>query len=183
MIWNVRNIFIFSFYTGGTRFIDICYLKWDNIIEGRLSYKMSKTSVRSNVKLLPSALDILEYYEPREPGRFIFPLLPDEIEKQDIKTQKKAVAAKNALCNKYLKKIRKLAEIDAHISMHIARHSFADFWRKSGGSLYSLQKMLRHSNISITEQYLKSFDVESIDEEMDGVFSKLKKDKTLKLVK
>jgi integrase len=186
LIWHVKNYFLFSFYTGGTRFIDLCYLKWKNIIDGRLQYRMSKTSAQSNVKLLPPALRILEYYEPERPDaeRFIFPLLSQHIESRDIDTQKKAISSANALINKYLKKIRERGEIETHISFHIARHSFADFWRKSGGSLYSLSKMLRHSSLSITEQYLKSFDAETVDEEMDGVFSKLKpdEDKTLKLV-
>jgi integrase/recombinase XerD len=186
LIWHVRNYFLFSFYTGGTRFIDLCYLKWENISDGRMIYKMSKTSAPSNVKLLPPAIQILEYYEPSEPDRerFVFPLLPQGIEEAEIDRQKKSISSVNALVNKYLKKIRDRAGVDTHISFHIARHSFADYWRRAGGSLYSLSKMLRHSSLSITEQYLKSFDVETVDEEMSIVMSKLKssKDKTLKLV-
>ena len=174
LIWNVRNYFLFAFYTGGTRFGDVCFLKWKNIRDGRLVYVMSKTSVPTNVKLLPPAVEIIEHYRPAEPDpdRFIFPILDQNIENADILKQKRAVSSANALANKYLEKIRKRAGIDTHISFHIARHSFADFWRRSGGSLYSLSKMLRHSSLTITENYLSSLDTETVDEEMDAMFTK-----------
>lgn len=199
LIWHVRNYFLFSFYTAGTRFIDMCFLKWKHVQDGRLIYKMSKTQIPSNVKLLPPALEILDYYRTDrvDPEKPIFPIIEPEVFKtidpdrknlkeEDVKRQKRAVSAKNALCNKYLKKIKDIAEIETNISFHIARHSFADYWRKSGGSLYSLQKMLRHSTLSITEQYIKSFDVETVDGELENVFNgyiKNDKEKTLKLVK
>jgi integrase/recombinase XerD len=187
LIWHVRNYFMYSFYTGGTRFIDVCYLKWKHIENGRMIYRMSKTSAESNIKLLPPALEILEYYKPEtpDPERFIFPLLPHNIESEEIGVQKKKISSLNALVNKYLGKIQQRAGVETHISFHIARHSFADDWRRSGGSIHTLQGLLRHSSLSITAQYLKSFDVETHDAEMETWYSTKKpdKEKTLKLVR
>ena len=42
-LFHARNYFMFSFYNRGINFIDIAYLKWDNIASNRLEYKRKKT--------------------------------------------------------------------------------------------------------------------------------------------
>lgn len=41
-LWHTRNYFMFSFYSGGIRFGDLCCLKWNDIKGNRLSYQMNK---------------------------------------------------------------------------------------------------------------------------------------------
>ena len=41
-------------------------------------------------------------------------------------------------------------------SPHTFRHTFAALFIKNGGDIYKLSKLLRHSSIGVTEQYLKS---------------------------
>jgi len=41
-------------------------------------------------------------------------------------------------------------------SPHTFRHTFAKMFMQNGGDIYKLSKLLRHSSISVTEQYLKS---------------------------
>jgi hypothetical protein len=36
---------------------------------------------------------------------------------------------------------------------HDLRHTYAAHWVMNGGSIYTLQKILRHSSLSITEKY------------------------------
>ncbi|HLR36858.1 MAG TPA: tyrosine-type recombinase/integrase, partial [Chitinophagaceae bacterium] len=67
--------------------------------------------------------------------------------------------------------IAELAEIEENVTTHIARHSFANFARKKGMSLYSISKALAHSNLKTTEQYLNSFDEEMLDTEMENLFT------------
>ncbi|HEX9503837.1 MAG TPA: tyrosine-type recombinase/integrase [Patescibacteria group bacterium] len=41
-------------------------------------------------------------------------------------------------------------------SPHTFRHTYARMFMQNGGDIYKLSKLLRHSSVSVTEQYLKS---------------------------
>ena len=77
---------------------------------------------------------------------------------------------KNTLLNRYLDKIAKLAGITKKVSMHIARHSFANIARQKNANVYDISKALGHSSLDITEAYLARFDTTSQDETMRHVF-------------
>ena len=57
------------------------------------------------------------------------------------------------------------------ISMHLARHSFADYARTKSGNLYAISKTLGHSSLQITQAYLKSFDQDAVDQLADELWS------------
>ena len=63
-----------------------------------------------------------------------------------------------------------MAEIDANISFHVSRHSFANYANKKGMDLYSISKALAHSDLKTTQQYLDSFDEEKLDKSMNELF-------------
>ena len=177
LLWHVRNYFFFSFYCAGIRFGDLARLTWDQIKnkkgESRLVYAMSKTEKQKSIKLLPQALSILAHYDSQnyqKQAKYIFPIL----EGYDISTAEKelnAISNQNALINKYLKKIADKAEVDCKLSFHVSRHSFADVARQKGMSIYNISKALGHSSIKVTENYLRGFDADSLDAEMDDVFN------------
>ncbi len=49
------------------------------------------------------------------------------------------------------------AEIDdVRCSPHTWRHTFACLFIRNGGDIYTLSKLLRHSSVKVTEEYLKS---------------------------
>ena len=171
-VWHSRNYFLFSFYCAGIRFGDLCCLRWKNVARGRLQYTMNKTGTRKRLKLIPQAKAILRHYGPEtyDPERYIFPLLENDQEYRTDEALKKRIAARNALVNKYLKDLMKAAKVTTNISFHIARHSFADYARQKGMDLYALSKALGHSSLTITENYLKSFDEEQVDEAVGALF-------------
>lgn len=164
LIWHVRNYWLFSFYCGGVRFADVATMRCENVADGRLEYTMRKTGQKKAMKLVPQAAKIVQHY--RSDG-YLFPMLRG----YDVSTRKKlinAIAAQNALVNKYLKKIAKRAEINADLSFHVSRHSFADIVRRSGWDVYKISKALGHSDLAVTEHYLAQFDAEGLDDSMDG---------------
>jgi len=63
---KARDMFLFSFYTAGMRFSDICKLQWTNILGNELVYTMAKSRTRAGAKrtlpLTPKAIAILERY-------------------------------------------------------------------------------------------------------------------------
>jgi len=152
-------------------------LKCSNVVPNgsgqRLEYRMSKTGTGKSIKLLPQTHAILDHYKPQGDGQadgFLFPILAG----YEVATPRKllnAISSQNKLTNKHLKKIAKRAGITISLSFHIARHSFADIARQKGWDVYLISKALGHSSIKVTESYLKGFDAEALDAEMENLFS------------
>ncbi|WP_290380744.1 tyrosine-type recombinase/integrase, partial [uncultured Duncaniella sp.] len=117
---------------------------------------------------------------------YIFPLLSNDAEYAGYVTQAdkdrmrpelrhkmyQDISSKNALINKYLKKIAEKAEIEKPLSMHISRHSFAHIAQESGAESSAIKNILGHSNLATTERYMGSFDTSKTDETLRNVFAK-----------
>lgn len=189
LIWHCKNYFLFSYYCAGIRAADLIQLRWGNITgSGRLHYQMGKNHKDRDLVLVEPAIEILSYYkkEDAKPTDYIFPLLSNEAEYAKFITQAdkdrmkpelrhkmyQDVSSKNALINKYLKKIAEKAVIAKPLSMHISRHSFAHIAQNSGVESFAIKDILGHSNLATTEKYMGSFDNSRTDEALKNVFSK-----------
>jgi len=169
-----KNIFLFAYYCRGMRFRDVITLKWKNFKDGKLEYIMSKTQKLITQRLLPQSIKILDHYRGEEnPQRshFIFPFMDHRKDYSDPEYFEKQILAKNALVNKYLVEIKKKAEIDEHISFHIARHSFAQLANKKDIRLLDIKDMLGHSSVDTTMSYLESLGDDHLDNTVAGLFN------------
>lgn len=153
---------------------------------------MDKTSTQKNIKLFEPALNILSYYMDIEKPTtdYIFPLLDnnaiyakaitweekDKLPAEVKKNLMQQVNSKNSLINKYLKQIAEMAGINKKLSMHIARHSFANIARQKNANVYDISNALGHSDIKVTEAYLSQFDYQSQDKTMAMVFDSNKEE-------
>jgi len=173
LLWHVRNAYLFSFYCAGIRCGDLLSLKHNNIVEGRLIYRMNKTSTPVSHKLFADALRIVAHYQPASPTDFIFPFFDKNTDYSDKWFLKQQISAKNALLNKYLKMLSEKAQIQK-ISFHTARHTFANIGMRKTRNVHAISKALGHSNIRITEAYLASFDTEAVDEAMNTIYQENK---------
>jgi integrase len=73
--------------------------------------------------------------------------------------------------NEALKEIRALAGINKHITIHVARHTFAYLADKSGVSLGDIQRTLNHGSIETTSKYLRSMrESDELDKATEGLF-------------
>lgn len=186
-VWHVRNYFLFSFYMAGIRAGDLIQLRWANITsDGRLEYRMGKTLKDRNLKLHTKALDILCHYqkENNKPTDYIFPILKNSAPyAQAITEDQKAtlspdmvkkladdISSKNALINKNLKIIAKKAGITKNLTFHIARHSFAKIAKEKSVDNLHLKNILGHSDMSITERYMGSFETAETDAVLKSIF-------------
>lgn len=165
MLWHTRNYFLASYYMAGMRFADICLLKGGNFSESRLEYTMSKTGTKISLEANDHLYDILKQYNAsaKEERDFIFPLLKTDSNYSNPDTLSNDISSRNAQVNKMLKVLAKLCGIRKNLTFHIARHSFADISRKKGVDIYDISKLLGHSSIKITEDYLASLDQDSVD--------------------
>ena len=163
LLGDVKRWFLFAFYAGGMRFSDVAELERRHIEEDgeevRVRYRMGKTKDLHAVLLVPEAVEILEYYNWREkePSERVFPIL-DGYEMDTPEKRRAAIGSRNALANKYLKKIAKRAKVEKKVSFHLSRHSTAGYLLEQGYSVRAIQKVLGHANSRITEIYLEGFE-------------------------
>ena len=197
LIWHCKNYFLFSYYCAGIRAADLIQLRWRNVTaSGRLHYQMGKNHKERDLLLVEPAIDILQHYhrEDVKPNDYIFPLLSNDAEyasyimqadKDRMKPELRHkmyqdVSAKNALINKYLKKIAEKAEISKNVSFHISRHSFAKVAKETGLDSGIVKELLAHSNLATTERYMGNFDTQKTDNALINLFESVEKPKDKK---
>lgn len=189
LIWHCKNYFLFSYYCAGIRAADLIQLRWRNVTEnGRLHYQMGKNHKDRDLLLVDQALDILRYYHNDDVKQddYIFPLLDNDAPFAKFVTQAdkdrmkpvlrhqlyQQISAKNALINKYLKKIAEKAEITTNLTMHISRHAFAHIAQEAGAESSAIKNILGHSNLATIERYMGSFDTSKTDNTLRTLFKK-----------
>lgn len=166
---HVRNVWLFSFYLAGIRVADVLKIRWSDIYDGRIRYKMNKNSKYLSLKLPSKIFAILECYvdDKKHESDFIFP----EMKKANFKNAKDIYAktkTANWNFNRHLLRIADKAGISKKLTMHIARHSFGNI---AGDQIpiQMLQKLYRHSSITTTMSYQANFINEETDKALDKV--------------
>ena len=166
-----RYVWLFSFYLAGIRVADVLKIRWSDIYDGRIHYRMNKNSKLLSLKLPEKVKDILAFYEEDKSHKndFIFPEMKkaDQRSAKDIYRKTKTATKK---FNTYLARVAEKAEINKKLTMHIARHSFGNI---SGDkiSIQMLQKLYRHSSITTTISYQSNFMHRDTDEALDNVIN------------
>ncbi|MBD3615853.1 MAG: site-specific integrase [Gracilimonas sp.] len=180
-LWHARNAFLLSFYFCGMRFGDVAELRWENVRDGRLTYQMNKTGTDISIPIKDGARAILERYKDEDNNGYIFPFLSSLSKEQRKQPDaiRKQISTWNAVVNGQdndkrlsgLKEIAKMAGIDEDISMHVARHSFAQYGVNDREiPPYKMMMLLGHKSVKTTMQYLKSLDLKTVDNVMDEIF-------------
>lgn len=182
-LWHSRNTFILAFYFCGIRFGDLAMLTWGNVRNGRMRYTMGKTGQEIDIKIPEGANYYLELYSEDEnkDDEYILPFLKDlsDEERKDSAYIRKRVNMWNVFVNGQekkkkatgLKKIANMVDINEVLSMHVARHSFAQYVvEEKNIPVYRLMVLLGHQNIRTTMEYLKTISVKAADETMDEIF-------------
>ncbi|GAB3949980.1 site-specific integrase [Spirosoma harenae] len=166
-----KNVFLFSFYVGGINFVDLAKLRWRNLstdAEGniRLSYIRQKTRGRFSLKLLPTAIDIIEQYRPETyigPDSYIFPILNSDQHKIETQINNRLHKVLGQV-NKNLKIIGERLRISAPLTTYVARHSFATSLKQSGVAAAIIGQAMGHKTEAVTAIYLDSFSSDIIDD-------------------
>ena len=166
---HTRNVWLFSFNFAGMRVTDVLWIKWSDIYDDILHYRMNKNSKLLSLKIPDKVLKILDYYrdDKRYATDFVFPELKKANldDAKDIYNKRKTATKK---FNDNLKSIAKKAKIDKKVTMHIARHTFGNI---AGDSIHPLmlQKLYRHSDLKTTLNYQANFIHKEADDALDSV--------------
>lgn len=142
----VKDIFLFSCFTG-LAYADVKKLSENNLVIGIdgnkwIKVNRTKTDSRTNIPLLPTALEIIKKYSYRpDASAKLLPILT------------------NQKMNAYLKEIGDICKIKKNLTFHLARHTFATTITLSNGvPIESVSKMLGHKNLKTTQHYAKILD-------------------------
>lgn len=103
---------------------------------------------------------------------FVFPVLSNEqfknigsdFSKLSLE-QYKSIKHHTIVYNRKLKKVQELCGIETNMTSHVSRHSFTNLLLKLDNiNLYDVQQLLGHSDIKITQTYLRNgFNIEKTD--------------------
>lgn len=154
----VRDVFIFAAFTG-LAFIDVQQLAPEHIVEDQngnlwIRKPRQKTKNMCNIPLLDIPMAILHKYATHPTCQKKNVLLP---------------VPSNQKMNSYLKEIADLCMINKTLTTHSGRHSYAtSVCLANGVSIENVAKMLGHSNIKMTQHYVRVLD-SSILRDMNNV--------------
>ena len=73
-LFHYRNYFLASYFLWGISFMDLAFLKWENISNERIHYRRKKTGKLYDIRISKQLAEIFEYYgKDKENRPFIFP--------------------------------------------------------------------------------------------------------------
>lgn len=160
-IFHARNYFLCSYLMNGISFIDMAFLKMENVIDGRIQYKRQKTARPYDIKITNQLSSILEYYlEGKKKSDFIFPI----IRRESLQNQYYDVQWERKRYNKRLKEIAELCDIEEKLTSYVSRHSMATNLILNDVPINALSKMLGHSKLQTTEIYINNLPTHIMDE-------------------
>lgn len=138
----VKTAFLFSCFTGLRR-SDIIKMRWSEVHEQgeltRIIFQQHKTRQLEYLDITPQAAELLG--ERGKPDDYVF---------ADIRS----VIVTNAVVKEWVAR----AGIEKDITFHCARHTFATLMLSLGTDLYTVSKLLGHTNINTTQIYAKVMD-------------------------
>lgn len=156
-LYFARDLFIFSFYTRGMSFVDMAYLKRDNIKNGVLSYRRRKTGQFMHIKWETCMQDIVDRYSIKI-NSFLLPIIKNE-EICDRTQYRNALVYNN---NK-LKEIGAMMSLTTPLTMYVARHSWASIAKSKNIPISVISEGMGHDSETTTQIYLASLDSSIID--------------------
>lgn len=151
-----RDLFMFSFYTRGMSFVDMAFLRKNDLNGGILTYRRHKTGQLISIKWEPE-MDAIVKRHPSD-NDFLLPIIKGKGNEQR--------KYRNALTvnNRRLKRICSMLNLSTSISYYTARHSWATIAQQKNIPLSVISRALGHSSERNTRIYLDSIQSEQVDE-------------------
>lgn len=171
---SVLAYFLLMFLFRGMPFIDLAYLRRQDVKENCITYCRHKTGRKIVVRIAKEAMPLFEEYRSRGAGSgYLFPILDDM-----VKEDKEVYALYRKALRDFNHKLAKLATLllpGTGISSYTARHTWATLAFYAGIPIGIISKALGHSSIKVTETYLKPFENEKVDEANDKLILSIAK--------
>jgi len=157
-----RDLFMFSFLGNGINPSDIARLKYSNIVGDTIMFVREKTKNKTHqaeisIPISAQMRRIIDHHSNKAIGHdaYLFPIL-----KSNMTEERKYMEIKQftKVLNRHIREVAGEVGIKERVSSYTARHSWATISKNSGTSTEFIKEALGHSNILVTEKYLKSFE-------------------------
>lgn len=164
---RARQYFAFCFYARGMSFIDMVYLKKDNVRGGFIRYVRRKTGQQIEVKVTPEMQAIIDRFSQETAGSsYVFPIIRENGKPVYLQYET-ALRSQNYR----LKKLATLAGINKRVSTHWARHSWASIGKQENLPIRVISECLGHTSEKTTLIYLNLLDNSLLDAANETVIS------------
>jgi len=143
-----RNTVVIKILLGtGIRLGEMQALKWSDVTESYITV-FGKSRKHETVPLSKKVYDELMDWKRYQNSYF-------DSEIDCVFVDRSGVQLSYEACKSIFKGLQSaLGFKDVRLSAHTFRHTYAQRYILAGGDVFSLQKILRHSNISMTEKYV-----------------------------
>ena len=152
-----RDMFMFSFYTRGMSFIDMAYLKKQNLSNGILSYRRRKTGQQLFIRWEKCMQEIVDKYDNPQ-STYLLPIIKPL--NGDERTQYQNAMS---IVNRKLKTIGAMVDIQLPLTMYTARHSWASVAKDKNIPISVISEGMGHDSETTTQIYLASLDNAVVD--------------------
>lgn len=147
-----RDMFMFSFFTQGMAFVDMAYLKNSNIKNGTLTYQRQKTGQSISIKWTQPMQQIVDRYA-KSTTNYLLPIIG-----KGRGTDRNKLRGCQFMVNNKLKELSIQLGLQPHITMYVARHSWASIARSINIPIEIISQGMGHNNEKTTQIYLKEID-------------------------
>lgn len=146
---GTRTAYLFMCYCG-LRISDVLRLRWADIDQQgepwTIAIRQQKTQAPLYLPLSDKARELLPQQGEANASDLVFAGLPTE-----------------PAMNRTLKKWAQRAGIEKTITLHTARHTYATTLLTKGADLYTVSKLLGHSEVATTQIYAKIVDSKKVE--------------------
>ena len=163
-----RDMFMMSFYLRGMSFIDMAFLKKSDLRNGSVTYRRHKTGQLLVIAWTDEMQLILDKY-PENGSDYLLPIIR---KRGTVELYAYRNAGYNI--NRSLKKVAERAGIDVHLTLYVARHSWASAAKAKGIPLSVISEGLGHDSEATTQIYLASLDTSLVDNANSLILESLK---------
>ena len=163
-----RDIFIFSYCTRGMAFVDIAYLKKENIQNGVICYARRKTGQLLSVRIEPSIQRIIDRYSSAL-SSYVFPILTSSDTKEAYEEYQVAINNHNRL----LRRLSKMLPAGCKLTSYTSRHSWATAARNHNVPISVISAGMGHTSEQTTQIYLTMLENSVIDDANQGLIRSL----------
>ena len=165
-----RDIFIFSYCARGMAFVDIAFLRKQDIAGGAICYVRRKTGQRLTIRIEPCMGDIIERYAPvTRTSDYVFPLLNAEDPVRGFSQYQTALG----YYNRRLKRLAELLGLEMPLSSYTSRHTWATTARNHNVPLSVISAGMGHASEKTTQIYLASLESSVVDQANRSIIASL----------
>ena len=159
-LYRAQRYFEFCFYARGMSFVDMVYLRKENIRGGFIRYVRKKTGQQMEIKITAKMQEILDSFSTEVQGSpYVFPIIKESSGRPPYLQYETALRLQNSR----LKRLSVMVGIKKQISTHWTRHSWATIAKKENVPIRVISECLGHTSEHTTLIYLDSLDNSVLD--------------------